>query len=118
MAKVSIIVPTYNVEMYLDECLESLQRQTLKDIEIICVNDGSKDSSLEIIKRYAAGDSRFVVIDKENGGYGKAMNVGLDKATGEYIGIVEPDDFVPLYMYEDLYNVAAKNELDFVKADF
>lgn len=65
MAKVSIIVPTYNVEMYLDECLESLQRQTLKDIEIICVNDGSKDSSLEIIKRYAAGDSRFVVLTRK-----------------------------------------------------
>ena len=118
MAKVSIIIPTYNVEMYLDECLESVQRQTLKDIEIICVNDGSKDHSLEIIKKYAANDPRFVVIDKENGGYGKAMNVGLDKATGEYIGIVEPDDFVPLYMYEDLYNTAKKNDLDFVKADF
>lgn len=118
MAKVSIIVPTYNVEMYLDECLESLQRQTLKDIEIICVNDGSKDNSLEIIKKYAENDPRFVIIDKENGGYGKAMNVGLDKATGEYIGIVEPDDFVPLYMYEDLYNVAKENDLDLLKADF
>ena len=118
MAKVSIIVPTYNVEMYLDECLESLQRQTLKDIEIICVNDGSKDNSLEIIKKYAENDPRFVIIDKENGGYGKAMNIGLDKATGEYIGIVEPDDFVPLYMYEDLYNVAKENDLDLLKADF
>lgn len=118
MAKVSIIVPTYNVEMYLDECLESLQRQTLKDIEIICVNDGSKDNSLEIIKKYAENDPRFVIIDKENGGYGKAMNIGLDKATGEYIGIVEPDDFVPLYMYEDLYSVAKENDLDLLKADF
>ena len=118
MAKVSIIIPTYNVDMFLDECLESVQRQTLHDIEIICVNDGSTDHSLEIIKKYAENDPRFVIIDKENGGYGKAMNVGLDKATGEYIGIVEPDDFVPLYMYEDLYNIAKKNELDFVKADF
>ena len=118
MAKVSIIIPTYNVEMYLDECLESVQRQTLKDIEIICVNDGSKDNSLEIIKKYAKDDPRFIIIDKENGGYGKAMNVGLDKATGEYIGIVEPDDFVPLYMYEDLYNIAKTNDLDMVKADF
>ena len=118
MAKVSIIIPTYNVEMYLEECLESVQRQTLKDIEIICINDGSKDRSLEIIKKYAADDPRFIIVDKENGGYGIAMNIGLDKATGEYMGIVEPDDFVPLYMYEDLYNVAKKNDLDFVKADF
>ena len=74
MAKVSIIIPTYNVEMFLDECLESIQRQTLQDIEIICVNDGSTDHSLEIIKKYAENDPRFVIIDKENGGYGKAMN--------------------------------------------
>lgn len=118
MAKVSIIVPTYNVEMYLDECLESIVRQTLKDIEIICINDGSTDGSLDIIKKYAENDNRFIIVDKENGGYGKAMNIGLDKATGEYIGIVEPDDFVPLYMYEDLYNVAKDNDLDLVKADF
>lgn len=118
MVKVSIIVPTYNVEAYLDECLESIQRQTLKEIEVICVNDGSTDHSLEIIRKYAEGDPRFVVIDKENGGYGLGMNVGLDKATGEYVGIVEPDDFVPLSMYEDLYLAAKENELDFVKADF
>lgn len=118
MAKVSIIVPIYNVEMYLVEALDSLQRQTLTDIEIICVNDGSKDGSLSIMKRYAEKDNRFVVIDKENGGYGKAMNVGLDKASGEYIGILEPDDYVPLNMYEDLYKTAKENDLDFIKADF
>lgn len=118
MAKVSIIVPTYNVEMYLEECLESIKRQTLKDIEVICVNDGSTDGSLAILQRYAKDDDRFIIIDKENGGYGKGMNVGLDRATGEYIGIVEPDDYVPLNMYEDLYNVAVENQLDFVKADF
>lgn len=118
MAKISIIIPIYNVEMYLEECLESVIRQTLRDIEIVCVNDGSTDSSLSIIKRYAENDNRFVVIDKENGGYGKAMNVGLEAATGEYIGIVEPDDFVPLNMYEDLYCVATENNLDMVKADF
>lgn len=118
MPKVSIIVPVYNVEMYLDECMESLQRQTLQDIEVICVNDGSKDNSLQILQKYAIEDDRIIIIDKENGGYGKAMNVGLDRATGEYIGIVEPDDYVPLNMYEDLYKVAKENELDFVKADF
>ena len=118
MAKVSIVLPIYNVEPYLDECLESVKRQTLQDIEIICVNDGSTDHSLEIIQKYAKDDPRFVIVDKENGGYGKAMNIGLDKASGEYIGIVEPDDFVPLGMYEDLYNIAVEHDLDFVKADF
>ena len=78
----------------------------------------STDASLSIIKKYAQDDPRFIIIDKENGGYGKAMNVGLDRASGEYIGIVEPDDFVPLNMYEDLYRVACENDLDMVKADF
>ena len=118
MAKVSIIIPTYNVEEYLVECMESVVRQTLQDIEIICINDGSKDNSLKILQEYADRDARIIIIDKENEGYGKVMNDGLDRATGEYIGIVEPDDFVPLNMYEDLYNIAASEELDFVKADF
>ena len=118
MAKVSIIIPTYNVEQYLVECMESVVRQTLKDIEIICINDGSTDNSLQILKSYAEKDDRIILIDKENGGYGIGMNIGLDRATGEYIGIVEPDDFVPLHMYEDLYLAAKENDLDFVKADF
>lgn len=118
MPKVSIIIPTYNVESYLRECMESVVRQTLHDIEIICINDGSTDGSLEILKEYADRDDRIVLVDKMNEGYGVGMNIGLDKATGEYIGIVEPDDFVPLSMYEDLYTVAKENDLDFVKADF
>ncbi len=116
--KVSIIIPTYNVEDYLRECLDSVCRQTLKDIEVICVNDGSTDGSLDIIKEYAAKDDRIVVLDGPNGGYGKGMNRGLDHATGEYVGIVEPDDFIALTMYEDQYAVAKENDLDFVKADF
>lgn len=118
MANVSIIVPVYNVETYLCQCMESLCRQTLHNIEIICVNDGSTDGSLAILQRYAERDSRILIIDKENGGYGKAMNIGIEHATGEYIGIVEPDDYVPLEMYEDLYSVAESNSLDLVKADF
>lgn len=118
MPKVSIIIPTYNVEDYLRECMDSVTRQTLKDIEIICINDGSTDGSLQILKEYADKDSRIILVDKENEGYGVGMNIGLDKATGEYIGIVEPDDFVPLNMYEDLYNTAKEKDLDFVKADF
>ncbi len=118
MPKVSIVVPTYNVEEYLDECLTSIVKQTLKDIEIICVNDGSTDGSLKILRKYADVDNRIRIIDVPNGGYGKAMNLGFDAASGDYIGIVEPDDFVLLDMYEVLYNAAIKNDLDMVKADF
>lgn len=118
MAKVSIIVPTYNVEKYLVECMESIVNQTLKDIEIICVDDGSTDNSGKILDEYAQKDNRIKVIHKENGGYGKAMNIGLDNATGEYIGIVEPDDYIALDMYETLYNIAKEKDLDFIKSDF
>lgn len=118
MAKVSLIIPAYNVEPYLVECMESVTRQTLHDLEIICINDGSQDGTLRILQEYAERDSRIIVIDKENGGYGIGMNIGLGKASGEYIGIVEPDDFVPLMMYEDLYQSAKKWDLDFIKADF
>lgn len=118
MAKVSVIVPAYNVEQYLRECMDSLVNQTLKDLEIICVNDGSTDETLGILKEYAAEDERIIVIDKKNEGYGCAMNDGLDRASGEYIGIVEPDDFVDVHMYEDLYRIASDKDLDIVKADF
>ena len=118
MVKVSIIIPVYNVEEYLVECMDSVIRQTLKEIEIICVNDGSTDQSLNILKQYQNRDDRIILIDKENGGYGQAMNQGLERVTGEYIGIVEPDDYVPMNMYEELYKIASEHELDFVKADF
>ena len=118
MPKVSIVIPTYNVESYLRECLDSVVNQTLKDIEIICVNDGSTDNSLQIIQEYAAKDDRIKVIDKPNSGYGHSMNVGIDNATGEYLGIVEPDDYITLNMYETLYNKAKELDLDFIKSDF
>lgn len=116
--KVSIIIPVYNVEQYLRECLDSVINQTLKDIEIICVNDGSKDNSLSILEEYANKDDRVKIISKPNSGYGHTMNVGLDAAIGEYIGIVESDDYVKLDMYEKLYNMARENDVDFIKADF
>lgn len=116
--KVSVVVPIFNVEDYLNEALYSLHTQTLQDIEFICVNDGSTDGSLAILKQYAAVDKRFVVLDGPNGGYGKAMNKGIDASRGEYIGILEPDDYVPPKMYEDLYKAASSNKLDIVKADF
>lgn len=116
--KVSVVVPVYNVEQYLRECLDSIINQTLKEIEIICVNDGSTDNCLEILKEYAQKDDRVKIIDKDNAGYGHTMNIGMDMAQGEYIGIVESDDFVELNMYEELYKVAEENDVDFVKADF
>lgn len=116
--KVSVIVPVCNVEQYLRECLDSCINQTLTDIEIICVNDGSTDSCGSILREYAQMDERVKVIDKDNAGYGHTMNIGMDMARGKYIGIVESDDFVDLNMYEDLYNIAEENELELVKADF
>lgn len=115
---VSVIVPVYNVEKYLAECLDSIVGQTLKNIEIICVNDGSTDSSPEIMREYAVKDPRIKICDKPNGGYGSAMNVGLRNVTGKYIGIVEPDDFIKLEMYETLYNLAEQHGVDIVKSNF
>lgn len=116
--KVSVIIPIYNVARYLTECLNSVVNQTLEDIEIICVNDGSTDQSLEIVKQFAETDKRIVILDMPNGGYGKAVNCGLDISRGQYVGIVEPDDYIERNMYEVLYNIASKEKLDFVKADF
>lgn len=115
---VSIVVPLYNQEKYLKECMDSLVNQTLKNIEIIVVNDGSTDSSLSIAEEYQKGDDRIKIIDKTNSGYGNTMNLGIDAATGEYIGIVEPDDFIDLSMYEELYIKAKSKNLDLIKSDF
>ena len=118
MNRISIIIPIYNVENYLRECLESVVNQTLQDIEIICINDGSTDSSLEIIQEFADKDDRITIIDKKNSGYGASMNMGLEAATGEYIGIIESDDFTKPTMFEDLYALAKEYDCDVVKSDF
>ena len=99
---VSVIVPIYNVERYLVQCLDSIAAQTLQSLEVLCVNDGSTDGSSGIAHRYEQVDPRFKVIDKPNGGYGSAVNAGLDAACGTWIGIVEPDDFIDPHMFEDL----------------
>ena len=117
MTKLSIIVPVYNVEQYLPACLNSILAQTLTDIEIICVDDGSTDQSPDILDEYAAKDNRVHVIHKANRGYGHSMNVGMEAALGEYIGIVESDDCILPNMYETLYAAAKDNDLDFVKSD-
>ncbi len=115
---VSIVIPIYNTESYLEECLDSVVNQTLKNIEIICVNDGSTDASLKIIENYAQKDERIIIIDKANSGYGDSMNVGISRASGEYIGIVEPDDYIALDMYSVLYSKASELDLDVIKADY
>lgn len=104
---VSVVIPIYNVEAYLPQCLDSICSQTLDDIEIICVNDGSTDRSLDILESFASKDSRFRIVDKPNGGYGKAVNTGLDIAHGEFVSIVEPDDFIDKDMFSDLYYFAS-----------
>ncbi|MDD3252706.1 MAG: glycosyltransferase [Lachnospiraceae bacterium] len=118
MVKVSIVIPIYNVEKYLRQCLDSVVNQTLKDIEIICVNDGSTDSSPLIIDEYVKKDSRVKVIHKENSGYGASMNRGFDLAQGEYIGIVESDDYADANMFEKLYQTAKNQSLDVVKSGY
>ena len=117
--KVSVVVPIYNVEKYLRVCLDSLVGQTLKEIEIICVDDGSTDSSKEIIREYVKKDARVKMIAKEkNSGYGNSMNQGFDMAGGDYIGILESDDFAEPTMYEKLYAAAHENSLDMAKSSF
>lgn len=119
MPKVSILIPIYNVEKYLDECLSSVVNQSLKNIEIICINDGSTDGSLEIIQKYMQNDPRVKLINKPNSGYGDSMNQGLKVATGQYIGIVESDDIAKKDMFKALYNIAKKqNYPDIIKSNY
>lgn len=103
MPKVSVIIPVYNVEKYLCQCLDSLINQTLKDIEIICVDDGSTDNSIEILKEYDAKDSRFIVVTQGNKGAGAARNAGLEFAKGEYLYFMDGDDYLKLDALEKVY---------------
>ena len=115
---ISILVPVYNVEGYLRECLDSLCAQTKHDLEIICINDGSTDRSLSILQEYAARDPRFIIIDKQNSGYGASMNRGLDAAKGEFVGILESDDFIDSEALETLYHAAKENSAEVAKSNF
>ena len=113
--KISVILPVYNVEKYLSECLDSIVNQTLKEIEIICVNDGSTDNSFTILKEYASKDNRIKIIDKENEGQGYARKLGLDNASGEYILFCDSDDYyAELTAFEELYNYIEKVKIDVV----
>lgn len=116
--KVSVIMPSLNVADYIRESVESVINQTLKEIEIICVDAGSTDGTREILQGYADKDERIKIIDADKKSYGYQMNLGIEAACGEYIGIVETDDWILSNMYATLYDVAQENEVDFVKADF
>jgi len=111
-------MPSLNVGPYIEECISSVVGQTLKDIEIICVDAGSTDGTIEILEKYASSDSRIQIIHSDIKSYGHQMNLGLDAAKGEYIGIVETDDYILPQMYETLYTVAKDNNLDVLKSDF
>ena len=114
---ISIIVPIYNDNNYLKQCLDSLINQTLKKIEIICVNDGSTDNSLEIIMDYI-NDNRIIIINKTNSGYGDSLNHGINFVSGKYIGFVDSDDFVEIDMFESLYKLAKNGNIDMVRSDY
>lgn len=111
---VSVIVPVYNAEKYLKKCIDSILNQTLKNIEIILINDGSTDNSAEILDKYANEYDNIRVINQKNSGLAVARNVGLENASGEYIGFVDSDDYISIDMYKCLYEVAAIDSIDIV----
>jgi CDP-glycerol glycerophosphotransferase len=110
--RVSVIIPVYNTAPWLDECLNSVVNQTLRDIQIICVNDGSTDNSPDILRNHAAADPRIVVIDQENQGLSVARNVGLEIATGEYIHFLDSDDVLDAHALEECHRLATADHLD------
>ncbi len=110
--KISVIVPVYNMERYLHQCLDSIVNQTLHDLEIICVNDGSSDNSRPILQEYASKDSRITIIDQSNQGLSSARNNALDVARGEYIAFVDSDDWLKLNAFESLWNQADADQVD------
>lgn len=115
MELISVIVPVYNVESYIAECIESIQNQTYMNLEIILVNDGSTDASGDICDKYAAYDERIQVIHKENAGVSAARNTGIEAANGDYIGFVDSDDYIAPTMYEDMLKLMAEHDLDIIE---
>lgn len=119
MPKVSVIVPIYNVEKYLEKCINSLLSQTLEDIQIILVNDGSKDNSGNIAKEYEKNNKdRVIYVEKENGGLSDARNYGLKYANGDFIAFLDSDDYIEKNAYEEMYNKAIEENADYVECDF
>ena len=115
--KISIIVPIYNTEQYLERCLKSLINQDYKNIEIILVNDGSDDNSLAICNKYKKNDDRIIVIDKQHTGVSDTRNIGIKRATGDYIGFVDSDDYIDKNMFKKLINGAEKYKCEISMCD-
>lgn len=118
MIKVSVVLPTYNAEKYLHECVNSIVNQTLEDIEIIIVNDGSTDKTIDIAKKLQSIDKRIIIINQSNKGPGEARNVGLRTAKGEYISFIDPDDWIQKDMFLQMYNYAKSNNCDVVQCNY
>ena len=116
--KISVIIPVYNVEDYLEECLDSIINQTFKDLEIICINDGSQDNSLNILEEYAEKDNRIKIITTKNQGLSAARNRGLENITGDYVYFIDSDDYLELTAFEELYAVSEEKSLDLIHFKF
>lgn len=118
MPKISVLVPSLNVEKYISECLNSIINQTLDDIEILIIDAGSADNTLKIIDKYAKLDRRILLIKSPKKSYGYQLNLGIKLAKSKYIGIVEPDDYIDRTMFEELYEISERNKLDFIKTEY
>lgn len=116
--KVSAIVPVYNTEKFLEKCIRSIMSQTLKEIEIICINDGSTDNSLEILKKLQKEDNRIIIIDKKNEGVSIARNIGIERARGEFLSFIDSDDWIDKNYYEICYKKLKISESDIIVTDF
>ena len=118
MDKISIIIPVYNASKYLKKCIDSIINQTYRNIEIICINDGSVDNSLEILEKYKEKDDRIIIIDKENQGVSAARNDGIKSSTGNYITFVDSDDWLELDAIDTLYKTLIKQQVDVVRGNY
>lgn len=116
--KISVIMPSFNEADYIEECIESVIKQTLEDIEIICVDGESDDGTLDILNKYAQKDSRIQVFTSDKKSYGNQVNIGFSKATGEYISIIETDDFIDKNMLKELYDLSENGTVDIIKSSF
>ncbi len=118
MAKISVLIPIYNSEKYIEECIKSVINQTYRNIEIICINDGSTDSTKNILENLQKIDNRIKIINKKNTGYGNSLNLGIKNAKGEYIAIIESDDFIKDTMFDKLIKIIKEQNCDIIKANF
>ena len=118
MYKISVIIPVFNSSLYLDHCLSTVVNQTLKDIEIILIDDGSTDDSLNVIKNYAKKYNNIKYTSKENEGQAIARNIGIQMSSGEFITFIDSDDYIELNMLEKLYNIAKSDNSDIVLCDY